>query len=219
MSEEVRITYETLYEMLRNEKQKDELQKLPLTFFTDVTEYLEEKKKILNNENKDLFTESELEKTRVQINNIRKMIKELFDRREKKLIILAMNMSRTENMVYDKSLLLDTEKKYFVSISNLFKSYRDNIVKRISNGLIPKDMKQEVLPEEDSGEKPKEQVKKVSDMVPKDYKLVRFLYPVPKFVGPDGNVFGPYEPEDMANLPEKVVGVLVRKGRAEEIES
>ena len=115
--QEVRITYETIYEMLRNEKHKDDLQKLPKTFFSDAAEYLEEKNKILANNNKDLFTDSELEKTRVQINNIRRMIKELLDRSEKKLIILAMNLARTENAVYDKNLLLDQEREYLRNIS------------------------------------------------------------------------------------------------------
>jgi len=42
---QVRITYETLYELLRREKSNDELQKLDESFFRDVIEYLAERTK------------------------------------------------------------------------------------------------------------------------------------------------------------------------------
>lgn len=221
MEEDVRITYETIYDMLRNEKQRDDLQKLPSSFFIDTSEYLEEKKKILNNENQDLFTESELEKTRVQINNIRRMIKEILDRREKKLIILAMNLARTENAVYDHSVLMDTEKNYLFSISELFKRYRENVVKRAANGIMPKDIGSTIVPHTMGSSSTPLVKAEQGTSVPKPAEstagnqLVRFIHSVPKFMGPGGNVFGPYESEDMANLPEKIVKVLVNKGRAE----
>jgi DNA replication initiation complex subunit (GINS family) len=50
-----------------------------------------------------------------------------------------------------------------------------------------------------------------------DTKLVRFINAVPRFVGDDLNIYGPYEEQDVANLPQKVVKVLIDKNRAEEI--
>ena len=50
-----------------------------------------------------------------------------------------------------------------------------------------------------------------------DTKLVRFINAVPKFVGDDLNIYGPYEEQDVANLSERVAKVLVDKNRAEEI--
>jgi DNA replication initiation complex subunit (GINS family) len=219
--EEIRITYETIYEMLRNEKQRDDLTKLPKTFFSDAVEYLEEKKKILNAENQDLFSEAELEKTRVQINNIRRMLKDLFDRREKKLIILAMNLSRTENVVYDKSVLLDKEIEYLDHISKLLRNYRENVVKRVSNGFMPNNLNFGItlspVTQKTGTTNAVGTAQPKLEVMPKDNKSVRFIHAVPKFVGPNGKVFGPYEPEDMASLPEKIVYVLVKKGRAEEV--
>jgi len=48
-------------------------------------------------------------------------------------------------------------------------------------------------------------------------KLVRFLHPVPKFVGRELEVYGPFEREDIANLPKEIAEVLIIKGRAEEM--
>ena len=48
-------------------------------------------------------------------------------------------------------------------------------------------------------------------------KLVRFLYSVPKFVGKELEEYGPFEEEDIANLPAEIAKVLLDKGRVEEI--
>ena len=48
-------------------------------------------------------------------------------------------------------------------------------------------------------------------------KLVRFLQSVPQFLGEDLNTYGPYEAEDIANLPMRVSEVLIKNKRAEEI--
>jgi len=47
--------------------------------------------------------------------------------------------------------------------------------------------------------------------------LLRFVHAVPKFVGSDLNVYGPFEEEDMANVPSDVAMVLVEKKRAEKV--
>ena len=52
MDREVIITYDTLYEILRREKYRPELQSLEPTFFKDVTKYIEEKKSILDSQQK-----------------------------------------------------------------------------------------------------------------------------------------------------------------------
>ena len=51
----------------------------------------------------------------------------------------------------------------------------------------------------------------------KDTKLVRFLYSVPKFVGKELEEYGPFEEEDIANLPIEIAKVLIDKGRVEEV--
>jgi len=50
-----------------------------------------------------------------------------------------------------------------------------------------------------------------------DLKLVRFIHEVPRFIGDDMNVYGPFEMEDVASLPVKTANLLVERKRAEEI--
>ena len=48
-------------------------------------------------------------------------------------------------------------------------------------------------------------------------KTIRFLSPVPKFVGEELEVYGPFEEDDVANLPFRIASLLIKKGRAEEL--
>ena len=77
---EIKITLETLYDILRNEKMREELQLLNETFFVDVHSYLKEKQTLLDSKqgNFDLFVEGEKEKLDMELKSIRKMIKEIY---------------------------------------------------------------------------------------------------------------------------------------------
>lgn len=60
----IKITLETLYDMLRNEKKRGELQELEPAFFIDVVSYVKEKKSLLTEKSasKDIFALGERDK-------------------------------------------------------------------------------------------------------------------------------------------------------------
>ena len=64
--EEVTITYETLFELLRREKERNELQKLDDSFFPNILRYLKDKHTIINQQQTDLFSAEEKKKTLVE---------------------------------------------------------------------------------------------------------------------------------------------------------
>jgi len=49
-------------------------------------------------------------------------------------------------------------------------------------------------------------------------KSVRFIKPVPKFLGSEMETYGPFEENDIASLPSKIANILVKKNRAEEMQ-
>ena len=200
--EDFSITYEYLYDILRKEKSQEELQKLDSNFFSFVAEYLNTKKQILESqESKDsIFASAEIQKTRKQLENSQKILKELYERRENKIIQMALFSSRAESRV-DHELMLKEELELYNSIISILNSFRTSILDNIIMGRMP------VL------DKPKAIKTQEQD----DTKLVRFINAVPSFVGDDLNIYGPYEEQDVANLPQKVVKVLIDKNRAEEI--
>ena len=204
------ITHETLFDIIKREKDRTELQKLDNTFFNDVVDYIKEKKKITSNES--LFSSDEKKKVQIQIKNIRRLLKDLYDKREKKIINMALDKSRTKSDVIDISALLIEEKRLFEYLVTLFNKFRAGILYNLLDVSIPaieKDI-ENVKEKEVDG-------KIVKDEIKIDTKIVRFVHAVPKFVGKELEEYGPFEEDDIANLPNEIADVLINKDRVEEI--
>ena len=210
-AKEVNITYETLFELLKREKDTADLQKLEPTFFDNFVEYLNEKKDMMNKDDA-LFSYDEKKKVEKQIDNARRLIKEIYERREKKILNIALIKSRTKSHVIDISSLLDNEKKFLEEVEKVLNAYRENIIYNVMDG---KQLSQIKHQEKEA----KEEINTASgaEKETKTTKLVRFLYPVPKFVGTELEEYGPFAEEDIANLPAEIADLLVGKGKVEEI--
>ena len=198
---EVIITYETLYELSRREKSRQEIQKLDKDFFNDIIKYIKDKKDILESQkSKDNpFVSKDVERTGNQLESIYKVLKELYEKREGKIINLALLNSRSKTVI-DTSLLLPEEIKFYENTKNNFNLYREGVLNNLLQGKMP------------ALKEPKTIKTNFQNKV-----LVRFINPVPKFVGSNEFAYGPFEKEDIANLPEDIAKLLVEKGRAEEI--
>ena len=111
---EINITYETLFELLRREKNREELQKLDKSFYQDVVSYLKGKEEAIEQlkTKQDLFVGEEKAKAEKQLENIRKILKEFYDKREKKIIEMTMDASRTSSIAIDTSAMLQEEKQF-----------------------------------------------------------------------------------------------------------
>jgi len=210
-AKEVNITYETLFELLKREKDTADLQKLEPNFFDNFVEYLNEKKDMLNKED-TLFSYDEKKKVEKQIDNARRLIKEIYERREKKILNIALIKSRTKSHVIDTSALLDNEKKFLGDIEKVLNAYREDIIYNVMEGKPVSQIKhqeKEIKEEINAANGVEEETKST--------RLVRFLYSVPKFVGTELEEYGPFAEEDIANLPAEIADLLVGKGKVEEI--
>jgi len=193
------ITYETLYELLRTEKYKKELQTLSNTFLQDVIEYLQEKENIIQSqEQQDSLFSSEINKTKRQLENTKRILKELYERRERKIIDLALLSSRSKEP-QEISSMLPQEHEHFQNILTNLDIARNNILFSILSKKLPS-IKPKTIKTEN-----------------KQNKTIRFVKPVPKFLDTELNIHGPFEKEDIASLPSKIANLLITKQRAEEI--
>jgi len=183
------ITYNDIYEALRKEKYSEPLQPLNKKFVVEVAEYLEDKKGVAEKK-EDMFSDAII-KTKKQLENAISIFKELMLRRKKKLLNLAFIARETGISKRDFENMLDCEKEMF-----------DKIVKSME-----------------------ESDKSISDLVNGKKKrednniLVTFNEDVEEFLGFDGNMIGPFEKGQIANLPEAVVKILVDGGKVEAVES
>ena len=222
-AKEVNITYETLFEVLKRESDMADLQKLEPNFFSNFVDYLNEKRKMMEKED-SLFSYDEKKKVERQIDNAKRMVKELYERREKKIINIALIKSRTKSNVIDTSSILENERKFLEEVENLLNKYRDSVMQNIIEGRSIPHLRHnfvEIPKEQGNLEHSNRDFLDAIGKEPekKDIKLVRFLSSVPRFVGKELEEYGPFSEEDIANLPSEIADLLAAKGRVEGINS
>ena len=135
----IKITLETLYDILRNEKKREDLQKLESTFFIDVISYMREKQAFLatKKDEDDLFASGEKAKLEYEIRSIKRILKEIYEKREKKILDIALNRSRTGSEIIDTSAMLREEKEFYERILDTLDKFRQGIIMNLFKGELP----------------------------------------------------------------------------------
>ena len=135
----IKITLETLYDILRNEKKREDLQKLESTFFIDVISYMREKQAFLATKKDvdDLFASGEKDKLEYEIRSIKRILKEIYEKREKKILDIALNRSRTASEIIDTSSMLREEKEFYERILDTLDKFRQGIIMNLFKGELP----------------------------------------------------------------------------------
>ena len=218
---EVAVTYETLYELLRREKSRDELQSLDAGFLLDVLNYLKDKQRMLDDAERkqDMFSLDEREKTQVQLVNIRKIVRELYERREKKIVDMAINKSRTKSNLIDTATLLVHERYLFDSIVSVLDGFRLSVLHNVLSLRDPT-LASETPPMPHSAHSLVAPLPPEPEPEPSQSssKRVKFTQPVEQFVGKELELYGPFQPEQKEQLPSEIADILIEKGSAIEVE-
>ena len=202
---EIKITYETLFDLLRREKGRNELQELDETFYEDVSSYIQEKNKTL----RTTTSRGEKEKINIQLKNIKKILREIYELREKKIVSLATSKVRTNSNLIDTSKLLQEEKNLFEESCELLSKYKAKILeKTIQEPEEETFEKEKPAPEEKKEEPAKEENK--------DSQKIKILHDLPRFLGVDQKIYGPYKKGDVTEMPISTAKLLLDKKRAEQ---
>ena len=236
---DIHITYETLFDLLRKERSLEELQPLDTSFWNHVVTYLQERKEFF-----ERTSSVEQEKTRFQLQNIKRIVKEIYERRERKIISLALNVNKTENTTFfDTKHMLPEEKLLFHETVKMLSKYKHNILTQVCNYQLPtmgeltKDIPSDIKEKSKAVKKEKEEQTIVATPTPStnpttiteegraqettdDEELVdsgmtiEFTSSVPKFLGKEKEIYGPYEAGMTAELPPLIANILLKKGKA-----
>jgi hypothetical protein len=190
------LTYENLFELVMREKGREELQKLDSTIYEDILGYLSQKKELSKSSemaeaNEHLFQ---------QLRNIRRLIRELYERREKKIITLALIRSRTGSDAIDLSALLEPERMLFLSLVEKLDTTRSGII-----GCLISDQARAQIP------KP---IELPVPVIEETTCSIKFLSEVPKFIGKELEVYGPFDKDDVKELPKELADLLVAREKA-----
>lgn len=145
--EENVITYETFRKFQRQERENENLQKLPEDFFQSCAEWINRKGKVYH-ETKDTMILKEIE-------NVMSIIKDILDRRERKLLLMAMHAVRSNAVPQN---IHSHEEKHFDGIVDHLKNMREKILGVIKEEdkteKLEKEFKKEVKKVEEEGIKP-----------------------------------------------------------------
>jgi DNA replication initiation complex subunit (GINS family) len=216
---DIHITYETLFDLLRKERSLEELQPLDTSFWYYVVTYLQERKAFF-----ERTSSIEQEKTRFQLQNIKRIIREIYQRRERKIISLALNVNKSENTTFfDTKNMLNSEKQLFQETVSLLNKYKADTLTKVTNYEFPIGVEVPEPREHEQGsqttqhkrEKPKESEEPEEKAASK--LKVEFTNSVPKFIGKAGETYGPYESGMTVDLPPVIANILIKKGKAKEV--
>ena len=230
------VTYEQLFDTLRREKSRDDLQKLDKEFYEKVRIFLSTKQDmILSEGNLQGMNSLAAQRAQIEFQNVKKILKEIYERRERKIITLALHRTRTEAAVIDHDLLLPEEKVFLESMVHLMVQNREQVLSALESRepIIITPRTTYSSPTSYDQEMPSGTTVPVRAAAADDIEVtagdtysdqpeegvqVRFVAPVPKFVGRDLRVFGPYEEGATALLPGNIAQILIKKGRAQEVD-
>ncbi len=111
------ITFELIRGIQREEQRTPKLSIIQDNFYKTVVEYIQTKRKLIQKDRKGS----------IEVKSIERLVQDIFDRRERKIITFAVNAARTniqpENM-------LDEEKDFFDLITVTIKQRRDENFKK-----------------------------------------------------------------------------------------
>ena len=182
------ITYNDIYEAARKERYSEQLQPIRKRFIVEVAQYLKEKKEISNKED-DVFSDLII-KTKKQLENAITLFKELMRIRRKKILNLILIAAETGISKRDFENMLQVEKDLFEELMKNI-DISDKALGKLLNGGEIKENKN---------------------------SMILFLNDVEEFPDFGGEMRGPYEKGQIANLPLEVTKILVSDGKAEFLE-
>lgn len=183
------LTFEKIREAQRREKKETPLAVLEADFYPSLAEFMKVTRQ-------DYAQNPDTEKLR-EMGNAAKLAKDLFDKREQKILLKALRAVRggkgkEENMTSE-------EKKLFDSLVHSLEQHRNSFEGTLGGRRETKE--------------PKTLLNKTAHKV----VLVRVLKEIPRFVGSDSTEYGPYKQDSMVKLPEKETGLLLKRNLVEKM--
>lgn len=183
------MSYQELYNLWRKEKESDELQSMPKSYFLKISQLIkdiiEEGRMLDKNSEKSAILKKEKE-------NVVRMAKDLVTIRFYKMLSY---IERDESIQING--LTHEEETIYAGFRFVNENF-NKMLKQILNGQKP-------------------QIKKIDGVEPKRI-LVRFLQAIPSIVGSDMKIYGPFKAEDITTLPPENAQILIKNGLAIEVD-
>ena len=197
----MRTRYTRLHAAWENETKREELQNIPDDFLHEMKNYVNQLNKTTTN---DATLSGNLTQTERKYTN--QMLKQLIETRLDKIIKSELN-----GLPIDAQAMTPEEQQLHSNIRQLLTSYRQGTE-------IPKPQRQ---PQPKPKPIPKKELTPPPKIEEKDTELVliRFLKPLPAIMGIDMKAYGPFQPEELATIPQQNAENLIKRGIAKKVDA
>jgi DNA replication initiation complex subunit (GINS family) len=195
------INYKVLRKIQEMEKNSSVLNELKTGFYKDLGAYL-------NNLNKRIKSESSTQKQLLlkdEIESIKKIAKNIYEQREKKIVLAAVSKARGGNP--DQKNFLENEKKLFDLILETINDSRT----KIFNDNYEKDGNRKQNPQKPDKNNEENNVQKQNPN-----KIVYIKENIPEFIGTDTKKYN-LRKNDVITISDDMSKTLLKRDVAEEI--
>lgn len=205
------FNYKSLRKIQQAEKQSTIITKIPNTFYEDVQLFRNDLQNKLKNETKQkrqmLLAD--------EIQNIEKIITNIYEQREKKIIMAAMTRIRGGSPAV--KYLLDPELQLFDSLQRLLHLTRISLLSEEKEMIDTSEEVTENHPEELKETHHDEEKTEEQPSIEHDHTLLRVVKDMPTFVGTDAKQYTIKE-GDILSVPKQMGDMLIKRHVAERIE-
>ena len=197
------LTYEDIYELLRSEKNSTDLEPLSTKDLAKINKYLIAKRKLLESQKGGMFSGlKERAKILSEIENVRCALRDLFEKRECKIINRALYTLRTDLKLKDSTNMLANEIELYNSLLGNLEKSKLAFDKLLEESTLPDSIAADAVSKEET-----------KDAVASSMKL-EFLDTVPELVDAELAKHGPFEKGNVASLPNELASILISQGKA-----
>jgi len=200
---EEEINYISLRKIQEMEKKSPVLTDLTQNFYNDLSKFLKSLNSRLENEKSPQKTTLLTD----EIQNISKIALNIYELREKKILLAAVSKVRGGNP--ELKNLTDEEKNLF---NTVLTSMRNTRVKILKN----KEKNNEKTTNSVEKEKPEEN-EEIEEEKENNNPIVRVTQNIPEFIGTDKNKYN-LRKDDVLSLPKDMSEMLLKRGAIEKIE-
>lgn len=209
MEDDEEINYRTLRKIQQSEKKTPFLTPLYPGFYKDLQEYLDSMKQRL----KEDKSETKNALLRDEIVNNKKIILNIYEHREKKIVLAAVTKARGGDP--DLKNMLSSEKKLFDSILKTLRGERNNFFEK------EKKVEKENVENNEENEEKKSEKKDDTDLSKgresNDNPVIRVIKDMPEFMGTDKRKYF-LRKDDVLSIPKDMADMLEKRKAAEKVE-
>ena len=193
------FTYEDIYELFRNEQYSSDLQALTINDLKKIKKYFEEKNSETKNQDQslNLFSTHNRAKIQVELSNATRIVKDLLERRERKVISRAVFNSRSDDSMRDTSNMFTVEEELYDKLIKLLRHSRKSFLETIDKGGIESQTTTPIQPVEE----------KTSN------KTYYAQGEIPEFYGPNLEKMGPFKIGDIVSAPPEILDILIPQNK------